>query len=335
MRQLPTLFGSLAFISAFSVARRHARRRPVAGQVVIITGGSRGLGLCMARALVARRARVVICARDRDELEAAKQQLSSAEVRAVVADVGEPHDMERVVREAVDSFGRVDVLIASAGNMQVGPYDTMTLADFQESMRVNFFGLLHATLAVLPHMRRQGAGRIVHITSIGGAVSVPHVLPYSSAKFAALGFSEGLRAELAQEGIGVTTIVPGLMRTGSPENASFKGEREREYLWFAGGDAQPLTAMSADRAALRIVHAIEQGEGHVTLGWQAKVLRVAHGVFPAATVWLLGQINRLLPRTPSAPRTSALGREIADRSPTVRGWLERDARRNNQYGRSR
>ena len=96
-----------------------------------------------------------------------------------------------------------------------------------------FWGLVYRRFELLPHLLERGRGRIVNITSIGGKVSVPHLLPYNCAKFAAVGFSEGLRAELRGRGIKVTTIAPGLMRTGSYLNAFFKGDSNRESRWFA------------------------------------------------------------------------------------------------------
>src|SRR5450759_4776995 len=119
----------------------------------------------------------------------------------------------------------------------------MEVAYFELAMDVMYWGVLYPTLAVLPQMREHKRGRIVNITSIGGKVSIPHLLPYNSAKFAAVGLSEGLRAELAMDGVTVTTIVPGLMRTGSHINAYFKGKQEREYTWFALGASLPVISM--------------------------------------------------------------------------------------------
>src|SRR5436309_7591109 len=107
----------------------------------------------------------------------------------------------------------------------------MTVEDFEETMRVHFWGPLYATLAALPHLRKQDTGRIVNISSIGGRIAVPHLAPYSASKFALAGLSDGLRTELAREGIYVTTVFPGLMRTGSHVNAQFKGKRRAEFTW--------------------------------------------------------------------------------------------------------
>jgi short-subunit dehydrogenase len=105
-------------------------------------------------------------------------------------------------------------LVNNAGVIQMGPVEDQSLEDFEEALGTMFYGVLMPIWSVLPQMISRGEGRIVNITSIGGKLSVPHLLPYNCAKFAAVGLSEGLRAELGRSKISVTTIVPGLMRTG-------------------------------------------------------------------------------------------------------------------------
>src|SRR3989440_98200 len=137
----------------------------------------------------------------------------------------------------------------------VAPLAAMTLDDFPAAHAVMFWGTLSPTLAALPHLLKRGHGRIINITSIGGKISAPHLLPYNCAKFAAVGLSEGLRAELTGTGVTVTTVVPGLMRTGSHLRAYFKGERRKEFAWFAVAASLPGLSMDAERAAARIVAA--------------------------------------------------------------------------------
>ena len=129
----------------------------------------------------------------------------------------------------VDEIGQIDVLVNNAGIIQVGPLDTMTAEDFRRALQTHFWGPLNTILAVLPQMRMRKAGRIVNISSLGGRVSIPHLLPYSASKFALVGLSKGLHSELRKEGITVTTVCPGLMRTGSPRNAEFKGKHRAGY----------------------------------------------------------------------------------------------------------
>jgi short-subunit dehydrogenase len=144
-------------------------------------------------------------------------------------------------------------------------------------------------------MRRGGARRIVNIASIGGKVSVPHLVPYSASKFALVGLSEGLHAELAKEGIAVTTVCPGLMRTGSTYNAQFKGNHEGEFAWFHVAASIPGLSTSAERAARQIIEACRHGDPELIITLPAKLAIALNGVAPDLVSTLLAGVNRLLP----------------------------------------
>lgn len=290
----------LAAGAAAGVAARELYRRwsaaDIAGEVVLITGGSRGLGLAMARAFAEEGCPLALCARNGEALERARQDLEArgAQVLTIPCDVTIEEQARRAVETTIGHYGRLDILVNNAGIIQVGPVETMTLTDFGAAINVMFWGTVHMTLAALPHFLERGSGRIVNITSIGGKASVPHLLPYNSAKFATVGFSEGLRAELKPRGIQVTTIVPGLMRTGSYLNALFS--TPGDSAWFGVSASAPGITMSARRAARQIVMATRRGEAERVLTIPANLLAVFHGLFPGITSDMLGLVNRLLPR---------------------------------------
>jgi NAD(P)-dependent dehydrogenase (short-subunit alcohol dehydrogenase family) len=315
----PLVVGGIA--AAALTASRLRRRTSIdlAGQVALITGGSRGLGYLLARELGREGCRIAICARDAVELERAREALAAERIEAltVVCDVGDPAQVERMVATVAARLGPVDLLVNNAGIIQVGPVEQMGVADFEQAMASMYWGVVYPTLAVLPGMRDRRAGRIVNITSIGGKVSVPHLLPYSSAKFAAVGFSEGLRAECARDGIRVTTVVPGLMRTGSHINALFKGERGREFTWFSLGASLPLISMDAERAARQIVAAARRGDAERVLSVPATLLTLFHGIAPGVTTNLLGAVDRfVLPPPPPEAVPSKAGRDVAREQPS-------------------
>src|SRR5205823_6261490 len=168
-----------------------------------------------------------------------------AEVLTLPCDLRRQEEVESSIERIVARYGSVDVLINNAGLIQVGPLKHMAVQDFEEALAVHLFAPLFCTLAVLPHMRRARQGRIVNIASVGGKIAVPHLLPYCASKFALVGLSNGLRAELRRDNILVTTVCPGLMRTGSPRHAWFKGRHRREYAWFVISDSLPVLSISA------------------------------------------------------------------------------------------
>ncbi|HEX6292158.1 MAG TPA: SDR family oxidoreductase [Herpetosiphonaceae bacterium] len=264
---------------------------------VVITGGSRGLGLILARQLAAEGARLTLLARDEAELQRAEQDVArhGGTVQAIACDVRDQRDVERAIRQVIERYGRVDVLINNAGVIQVGPVEHMDVDDFENAMAVHMWGPLYTMLAVAPHMRKQRGGRIVNISSIGGKVAVPHLLPYSASKFALVGLSDGMRAELAKDNIRVTTVCPGLMRTGSPPNVSVKGQHRSEYAWFAISDALPLVSIDAERAAQQIIEACRHGAPELTITLQARLAVIANHLFPGLVANVMALTNRLLP----------------------------------------
>ena len=165
---------------------------------MLITGGSRGLGSGACEEFARHGCRLILTARDEAELQRAREQLqkSGVEVHTIVCDISRPDQVQHMVDEATRQFGRIDILVNNAGIIAVGPLQSQTIGDFQQAMDIMFWGTVNTTLAALPTMIERGRGRIVNISSIGGKVSIPHLLPYGCAKFAVTGFSEGLHAEV-------------------------------------------------------------------------------------------------------------------------------------------
>jgi NAD(P)-dependent dehydrogenase (short-subunit alcohol dehydrogenase family) len=321
-------------VLALRVIVRRSRTIELAGRVALVTGGSRGLGLVIARELAQRGTRVVICARDGHELARAAASLEAigTEVYAIQCDVSDEEDIARMMRDVEQRFARLDVLINNAGVIQVGPPELMRESDYEHAMLVHFWGPLHVMEAALPLMRRRREGRIVNISSIGGRIPVAHLLPYTASKFALSGLSQGMRSALARENIFVTTVLPGLMRTGSPRHAQIRGDHEAEFAWFSIADSLPGLTIDARRAARKIVDACGRGDAELIMPVQYRVAAVAKALFPELTADLLALTERALPSSSGEVTQLKHGYESTSRlSPSPLTALgDRAAARNNE-----
>jgi short-subunit dehydrogenase len=310
------------------------------GKVVVITGGSRGLGLALAEEFGRRGAKLVLAARTETALSQARQQLldrnavrSADDVLISAVDLRKVEDADRLIEEATRRFGQVDVLINNAGIITVGPVENQSVEQFRDAMDSNFYSGVHCTLAVLPQMLRRREGAIANVTSIGGRVAVPHLLPYTASKFAAVGFSEGLGMELRGKGIRVTTICPGLMRTGSHRNAQFTGDAAREYRWFSLAANLPGASASASRAARKIADGIAAGCAEITITPQALLAARFGNLSPELKRLAMMGMHMALPDPIEGQNTPQRGEDVREHEVFAARIIGSSAaRRYNQAG---
>jgi NAD(P)-dependent dehydrogenase (short-subunit alcohol dehydrogenase family) len=196
---------------------------PFEKKVAIVTGASLGIGRATALALAEQGACVALASRNREALStlAAELKRQGREVLVIPTDVTQREKVEALVREVVEQWGRVDILISNAGEYIRAPIADLDPATIQRSFDVNFFGGVYCVKAVLPHMLRQKSGHIVFVTSMDGKIGLPPDAPYVSAKFALTGFCEVLRQEVRDQGISVTNVLPGRVDTSMIENLRF------------------------------------------------------------------------------------------------------------------
>ena len=324
----------LLFIAWLVLRLIRTRRYSLRGKVVLITGGSRGLGLVLARQICAAGGKVALIARDVEELGRANADLArrGGAVLSVQCDLLDTKQIRSAVRQIIDHFGKIDILINSAGIIEVGPLEHMTREDFERAMRLHFWAPFELISQIVPEMRTWGGGRIVNISSIGGKVAVPHLAPYSASKFALTGFSDAIRAELARDNIHVTTVAPGMMRTGSHVNAKFRGKHDAEFGWFAASAGAPLISMNADRAARKILAACRRGQPSLTLTFAARTAILGNALFPNLTGYWMKIVNRFLPK--AGDHEGNQSRAGSQTRRLIPGWLtylaDRATRRNNE-----
>lgn len=291
------------------------------GLSAVVTGGSRGLGLLLADRLAARHCTVTIVARDEEELGQAAARLrrrDGARIRTAVCDVRDREAVEELYRSTTSEVGGIDLVFANAGVIQVAPVGAIGVGEFTSAMDTIFMGALHASLEALPYLRRSPhGGRLALIGSVGGLLAVPHLLPYSCAKSAVGALAEGLHAEASADGVSVTAVHPGLMRTGSHLHAEFGGAHNQEFAWFSALAGTPLISMDARRAAERIVAGVQRRRTRIVLTPGARAASLAHGVAPALTTRLTTLSTRALPSSPASPGGLREGDEVAPPSHSI------------------
>ena len=340
MKPRVLLVPGAVFLSAWLAIRAiRTARYSLRDKVAVITGGSRGLGLVIARHICAQGGSIAIIARDPEELGRAKVDLGrrsgAPNAFGVECDLLDASQIKAAVSQIIDRFGKIDILINNAGIIEVGPLENMTREDFERAMRLHFWAPFELIAQVVPEMRTRGGGRIVNISSIGGKVAVPHLAPYSVSKFALTGFSDAIRTELARDNIHVTTVAPGMMRTGSHVNARFKGKHDMEFAWFAASAGAPLISMNADRAARKILAACRRGQPSLTLTFAARGAILGNALFPNLTAYMMKFVNRFLPGTNNEEGNQSLaGSQLRRLTPK---WLTQSAdaatARNNENQR--
>jgi short-subunit dehydrogenase len=288
------------------------------GQGVIITGGSRGLGLALAERFLKEGANVALLARDEEELERARTLLhdragSGCEIYPIVADVTHPEELREALDKARRCLRRVDILVNNAGSITVGDFEWTERKDFDALLELEVHAVVDSVRAVVPWFRAAGSGTIVNISSIGGKLGVPHLASYCAAKFALAGLSGAVGADLAADGIHVMAVFPGPMRTGSTVQIQLRGNHPKEYAWFTAADLLPFISVSPESAARRILRGISNGNAEIIFPMSARLAVMLRNLFPELFTWILRLSGRFFP-TGGSPGLKT-GRES-------KAWLE-------------
>jgi short-subunit dehydrogenase len=290
---------SLALLTGGFLALTEADKESIEGQSAFVTGGSRGLGLAIATELARKGVYVTIVARDEEELERARSSIEGnvpgAHVLIIPCDLTDRTALAHAIQRSALAHGGIDLLVNSAGAITVGPWESFEREDFTALLKLHFYAIYDACTLALPHLRASRGRRIVNIVSMGGKAGVPHMLPYDVSKFALAGFTQGLAAELAGEGISVTGVYPTVLRTGSPIQAVFRGKQEEEFLWFSAGASAPGIALDAQAAAKKIVRAAVARDLELVPSFLGKARNVGAALLPETFGALLAAGASALP----------------------------------------
>lgn len=231
-----------------------------AGATAVITGGASGIGLATAQALHARGAHVVLADINIQGLQEAEEHIrqpnteAAGKVVSVPTDVADEQQVQALMRQAVDTFGRLDLVVTSAGSGRGGSIDQFTSSDMQTLMNINFMGTYHCVRAALPNMRQQQSGHFVFLSSVAGKLGAAFLTGYCATKWAIRGFSSALRVELYGTGIGATTVYPAWVDTPMTK-------LEAEALQLLNVHIM----LTADQVAAEILQAITEDRHDLTL----------------------------------------------------------------------
>lgn len=256
-----------------------------AGAVAVVTGGSSGIGKACAKALAARGATVYLLARSRERLKQAVDEIRRAggEAHAIPVDVTSPEQLDRAAGAVEGTCGKVDVLIAGAGVMDLGPVEAMSPKTLAEMMQINYFGVVHTVRSFLPPIQKGEVKRIAILSSLASKVAPPYFGPYSASKAAVTGFAHALRQELWPQGIKVVLVHPGPTATPLVEG-------------YIGGVYYPVPpgvpVVSPDVVAKAVLRAIERGQREVFVPRRLAVTAWLAGVFPGAVDWTYRWVGR-------------------------------------------
>jgi NAD(P)-dependent dehydrogenase (short-subunit alcohol dehydrogenase family) len=263
-------------------------------QVVVVTGASSGIGRAAALAFAREGATTVLLSRSREKLEKVAEEIRafSGDVLVAPADVSSKQEVDAAIAKVLATFGRIDVLFNNAGKSEVGPTDApWFIEDVQEMFEVDFLGTVRVTQAVLPAMRRQGAGRILNMSSVVGRKAFARFGGYSSIMHAIAGYTDALRQELKGTGIHVSIIHPALTQTPLLANARPE-DMPPPFRRF--------TPISADQVAKAALKGISRNTPRIVVPWQPKVLMMAQAISPRfgdfvltlIQTWLFGWVFR-------------------------------------------
>ena len=219
----------------------------IAGKVIVITGASSGMGAAAARHLASKGGSVVLGARRADRIEALAAEIASTGGRAtsVVTDVTRQGDVKRLVETAVETYGRIDVLINNAGVMPLSPLERLKVDEWDQMIDVNLKGVLYGIAAALPYMKQQKSGHIINLSSVAGHKLFGGSAVYSATKFGVRAVSEGLRQEVKPYNIRTTIISPGAVKTELLDHISEKDVQKanQDYVGQVGVPAETFARL--------------------------------------------------------------------------------------------
>lgn len=258
--------------------------------VVLVTGASQGIGRATALLFARKGYDLVLAARHPDRLQAVAQEIQNLGQSAIAipTDVKDPQQVQALVAKALEHYSAIDVLVNNAGIYISGPVEAFSLEDWHQAIDTNLWGYIHTIHAVLPHLLTRGTGTIINVSSIGGKVPLPYLVPYTTTKFAITGLTEALHSELKPKGIHVGGIYPSIIKSDFLERAILRGNDQQDAQGRLDQLNQVLSTPVVEKpedVAKAIWEAVRQQKEEVLVG-SANLSKAAYGVFPGLMQWV-------------------------------------------------
>jgi len=258
----------------------------VSGKVVVVTGGSMGIGEAISKAFADEGARVVLLSRDASRAETARQRVGHPErTLALSCDVRNREEIDGAIALTLHHMGQIDVWVNNAGHGLLDSVAEVDMATCRETFATNFFGTLEGMQAVIPVMKRQGSGTIINISSVAGHIPIPFHGIYSATKFAMNALGKAARVELAPEGIHVMTVCPGYVRTNFSVNA-IRGKELKQVR------PTSTRGISAERVARAVLRGYRKQSREVVVPWTMHLPIKIYQLFPAVVEWAMTRMVR-------------------------------------------
>lgn len=254
--------------------------------VIVITGGSSGLGKALAQRFVKSGAHLALVARNEKKLCLVKKELSALcsgrqKIEVFSCDVSDDHCVEETFKAIVETLGVPDILINNAGILREGRFESLSLSTFRETMNIDFFGALHCSKAVIPLFMKQGGGRIVNISSLGGRMASYGYSAYCSSKFALVGLTDTMRAELKPRNIHVHLVCPGEFDSPMVEELNTYRTDENRVV------TQTVPVLPLDVVANEVLRGIAKGRYLIIPGWASRLLDFGYRMSPGISRFIV------------------------------------------------
>ena len=266
--------------------------RELEQSVAVITGAATGIGRALAARLADEGARLCLADINKEQLDVVARDLSDkgCDVSAHAVDVADRPQVESLCRNAVEHFGRVDVLINNAGVALLGDVEEVSLSDIEWLMGINFWGMVYGVKFFLPILKQQKKAYIVNLSSVFGIIAPPGGAAYAASKFAVRGFTEALKHELAGTSVQVSSVHPGAIRTGIAKSSRLGAGADPRKWEQEVAKFEYLARTTPERAADRIVSGMLKGETRILVGRDASVIDLFQRLLPERYWRIMGPL---------------------------------------------